>query len=189
LTDATTGQAKPEGSRATDSNARGLIVLVLLVLLLAGAAASVVLLQRQGNLTDKPFSLSNDGRVIPSDSERHRVLAVAEQFCLRVDAFDGDNPDQYRALVTAMLTTKYKKAFETEFGAIEQLGIQKGQKGKGTIVASGIGEMDDDSATALVVHDNTITSSTGTTQRHSRWTIDLVKVDGKWLVDDFTPVS
>jgi hypothetical protein len=169
LTDATTGQAKPEGSRATDSNARGLIVLVLLVLLLAGAAASVVLLQRQGNLTDKPFSLSNDGRVIPSDSERHRVLAVAEQFCLRVDA--------------------YKKAFETEFGAIEQLGIQKGQKGKGTIVASGIGEMDDDSATALVVHDNTITSSTGTTQRHSRWTIDLVKVDGKWLVDDFTPVS
>ena len=189
MTNATTGLAKPEGSGATDSKARGLIVLALALLLALGLAASVVLLQRQGNLTDKPFSLSNDGRVIPSDAERHEVVAVAEQFCLRVDAFDGDDPDKYRALVTAMLTTKYKKAFETEFGAIEQLGIQKGQKGEGTIVASGVGEMDDDSATALVVHDNTITSSAGTTQRHSRWTIDLVKVDGKWLVDDFTPVS
>ena len=164
-------------------------MLALALLLAVGVAASLVLLQRQANLTDKPFSLSNDGRVIPSDSARHRVVAVAEQFCLRVDAFNGDDADTYRKLVTEMLTTKYKKAFDTEFAAIEQLGIQKGQTGKGTIVASGVGEMDDDSATVLVVHDNTITSSAGTTQRHSRWSIDLVKVDGKWLVDDFTPVS
>lgn len=164
-------------------------MLALVVMLVVGAAASLVLLQRQGDLTDKPFSLSNDGRVIPSDAERHKVVAVAEQFCLRVDAFDGDDPDKYRELVTEMLTTKYKKAFDTEFGAIEQLGIQKGQQGKGTIVASGVGDMDADSATVLVVHDNTITSSAGTTQRHSRWSVDLNKVDGKWLVDDFTPVS
>ena len=114
-------------------------MLALVVMLVVGAAASLVLLQRQGDLTDKPFSLSNDGRVIPSDAERHKVVAVAEQFCLRVDAFDGDDPDKYRELVTEMLTTKYKKAFDTEFGAIEQLGIQKGQQGKGTIVASGVG--------------------------------------------------
>lgn len=160
-----------------------------MVLLVIGAVASVLLLQRQGDLTDKPFSLSNDGRVIPSDTERHEVVGVAEQFCLRVDAFNGDDPDAYRKLVTQMLTTKYKKSFDTEFAAIQQLGIQKGQTGKGTVVASGISDMDDDSATVLVVHDNTITSSAGTTQRHSRWTVELDKVDGKWLVDDFTPVS
>ena len=39
------------------------------------------------------------------------------------------------------------------------------------------------------VDGGTGTPSTGTTQRHSRWTIDLVKVNGTWLVDDFTPVS
>jgi hypothetical protein len=176
-------------TEATTGRTRGLIVLALLLLLVLGAVASVVFAQRMSNLTDKPFSLSNDGRVIPSDTARHRVVAVAEQFCLRVDAFTGDDPEGYRKSVTEMLTTKYKKAFETEFAAIEQLGIQKGQTGKGTIVASGVGEMDDDSATVLVVHDNTITSSAGTTQRHSRWTVDLNKVDGKWLVDDFTPVS
>jgi len=164
-------------------------VLALLLLLVLGAVASAVLVQRGDDLTDKPFSISNDGHVIASDDQRHEVVAVAEQFCLRVDAFNGDDPDTYKKLVTQMLTTKYKKAFDTEFAAIQQLGIQQGQNGKGTIVASGVGDIDDDSATVLVVHDNTITSSAGTTQRHSRWTIDLNKVDGKWLVDDFTPVS
>jgi hypothetical protein len=117
------------------------------------------------------------------------VVAVAEQFCLRVDAFNGDDPAAYKKLVTEMLTTKYKKAFDTEFAAIQQLGIQKGQTGKGTIVASGVGDIDEDSASVLVVHDNTITSDAGTTERHSRWTVNLVKVGGTWLVDDFTPVS
>jgi hypothetical protein len=169
--------------------ARGLIVLALFLLLVVGVVASAVLLQRRSDLTDKPFSWSNDGHVIASDAQRHQVLAVAEQFCLRVDAFNGDDPAAYKKLVTEMLTTKYKKAFDTEFAAIQQLGIQKGQSGKGTIVASGVGDIDDDSATVLVVHDNTITSSAGTTERHSRWSIDLNKVGGTWLVDDFTPVS
>jgi Mce-associated membrane protein len=176
-------------TEARTGKARSLIVLALLVVLLLGAAASVVLAQRLGDLTDKPFSLSNDGRVVPTDAERHRAVAVAEQFCLRVDAFDGNDPDKYKKLVTEMLTTKYKKAFETEFAAIQQLGVQQGQKGKGTVIASGIGDMDDDSATVLVVHDNTITSPSGTTQRHSRWTVDLNKVGGTWLVADFTPES
>jgi Mce-associated membrane protein len=176
-------------TKALTGTTRGLIALALLLLLIVGVAASVTLLQRRSNLTDKPFSWSNDGHVIASDAQRHKVVAIAEQFCLRVDAFNGDDPDAYKKSVTAMLTTKYKKAFDTEFAAIQQLGIQKGQTGKGTIVASGVGDIDEDSATVLVVHDNTITSDAGTTERHSRWTINLNKVDGRWLVDDFTPVS
>jgi hypothetical protein len=176
-------------TKATTGITRGLIVLALGVLLVAGLVASGVLYLRQDNLTDKPFSLSNSGRTIPTDAERHEVVAVAEQFCLRVDAFDGDDPEGYRKLVTPMLTTKYKKAFDTEFDAVQKLGVQAGQKGKGTIVVSGVADMDEDSARVLVVHDNTITSQAGSTSRHYRWTIDLNKVDGKWLIDDFTPVS
>jgi Mce-associated membrane protein len=166
-----------------------LIALVLLVATALGVLVAVVLLYRSSHLTDAPYGLTNSGREIPSDTVQHKVVAVAEQFCLRVDAFDGDHPDEYQKSVTQMLTTKYKKAFDTEFAAIQKLGIQKGQNGKGTIVASGVGSLDSDCATVLVVHDNTITSSAGTTERHSRWTVDLNKVDGKWLVDDFTPVS
>jgi len=166
-----------------------LIALALIVLTALSLLVAAVLVYRSAHLTDAPYGLSSSGQRIPSDTERHKVVAVAEQFCLRVDAFDGDNPDAYQKSVTEMLTTKYKKAFDTEFAAIQQLGVQKGQSGKGTIVASGVGSLDADSATVLVVHDNTITSTAGTTERHSRWTVQLDKVDGRWLVDDFTPVS
>jgi hypothetical protein len=168
---------------------RGLIALALIVVTVLALLLAGVMVYRSHHLTDEPFSLSNSGRQIPSDAERHEVVARAEQFCLRVDAFNGDDPDAYRKQVTPMLTTKYKKSFDTEFDAIEKLGVQRGQQGKGKVVVSGISDLDQDSATVLVVHDNTITSSTGTVQRHYRWTIDLAKVDGTWLIDDFTPVS
>jgi hypothetical protein len=176
-------------TNAPTGRARGPIALALVVVTALCAAFAGVMVYRATHLTDAPFSLTNNGQKIPTDEQRHTVVAVAEQFCLRVDGFDGDDPDGYRKQVLPLLTTKYKRAFETQFQAIEQLGVQRGQKGKGTVVVSGIGTMDEDSATVLVVHDNTITSQSGTVQRHYRWTIDLNKVGGRWLVDDFTPVS
>jgi hypothetical protein len=177
LTDATTGRA------------RGLIALALIVVTALCLVFAGTMIYRASHLTDKPFSLTNDGQKIPTDEQRHKVVAVAEQFCLRVDGFNGDDPEGYRKQVVPLLTTKYKRAFDSQFQAIQQLGVQRGQTGKGTVVVSGIGSMDEDSATVLVVHDNTITSQAGTVQRHYRWTVDLNKVGGRWLVDDFTPVS
>lgn len=140
-------------------------------------------------LTIGAFNAVTSDTTVPADTDQRRAIATAEQFCLRVDGFDGDNPDAYRKSVTALLTTKYKADFEKQFEQIEKLGIQKGQKGKGTVLASGIATIDKDSATVLVVHDNTITSASGSGQQHSRWTVTLDKVGGRWLVDDFTPVS
>lgn len=168
---------------------RGLIALVLLVLLVLALAASGLLLQRQANLTDKPFSLSNNGRMIPSDAERAEVVAVAEQFCLRMDAVDGSDLEGYRDKVAELLTTKQKTKFTGEFAEFEKLGVEQDLKGKGTVLASGLADMDQDNATVLVVHDSTVTSAANTTERHYRWTVELRKVSGEWLVDDFTPVS
>jgi hypothetical protein len=166
-----------------------MVVLGLVALLVVGAVASGLLLAHQANLTDKPFTLSNSGRVIPSDTQRHQAIAVAEQFCLRMDAVDGSNLDAYKSKVEALLTTKQKAKFEDEFSQFEKLGVEEKLKGTGTVLASGVGDMDDDSAMVLVAHDSSVASSTGTTERHYRWTVSLRKVHGDWLVDDFTPVS
>jgi hypothetical protein len=120
---------------------------------------------------------------------RGKVKATAEQFCLRVDDFDGADPDGYRKSVVALLTTKYKADFDNSFAQVEKLGIQAGQKGQGVVKASGIQDIDSDSATVLVAHDNTITTSEGTIQRHHRWSVSLVKVGSRWLVDNFVQVS
>ena len=49
--------------------------------------------------------------------------------------------------------------------------------------------LDDDSARVLVVADAAVESVADARQRHFRWEISLVKVDGEWLVDDFAPVE
>jgi hypothetical protein len=177
LTNATTGQA------------RGLIALGIIVVTALAAVLAGVLAYRSAHLTDKPFSLSNSGQAIPSDSERHEVVAVAEQFCLRMDGVDGSDVEGYQKRVSELLTTKQKEKFTNEFAEFEKLGVDKALKGTGTILASGLAELDQDSATALVAHDSTVQATSGTTERHYRWTVELRKVNGDWLVDDFTPVS
>ena len=152
----------------------------------AAFVAAIVLLFVGNARSGAWFSAGDD---VPSADSRARAVATAEQFCLRVDGFDGDDPDGYAESVTALLTTKYKADFEKEFEQIKQTGLQKGQKGEGEILASGIQTIDDDSASVLVVHDNTITSAAGTGKQHSRWIVSLDKVGGRWLVDDFRPVS
>jgi hypothetical protein len=176
-------------TNATTGRTRGLIALALLVLTVLSVAVAGVLLYRSSHLTDEPFSLSNSGQAIASDSVRHEVVAVAEQFCLRMDAVDASDVDGYKKRVSELLTTKQKAKFASEFAQFQKLGLDKQLKGTGTILASGLGDIDQDSATVLVAHDSTVKASTGTTERHYRWTVALRKVHGDWLVDDFTPVS
>jgi Mce-associated membrane protein len=189
LTDATTGQPEPAGRGATASTTRGLLALALIVVTVAALVAAGLMLQRTSHLTDKPFSLSNSGQAIPSDSERHAAVAVAEQFCLRMDAVDASDLEGYKKRVSELLTTKQKAKFTSEFAQFQNLGMDKDLKGTGTVLSSGVADLDQDSATVLVAHDSSVKASTGTTERHYRWTVSLRKVHGDWLVDDFTPVS
>ena len=57
------------------------------------------------------------------------------------------------------------------------------------MLLTGVGDLDDDSASILVVHDADVTSTQGKVQHHYRWSVNLVKVKGEWLVDDFNPVG
>jgi hypothetical protein len=117
------------------------------------------------------------------------MITVAEQFCLRMDAVDASDVDGYKKRVGQLLTTKQKAKFESQFAQFKSLGLDPKLKGSGTILASGLSDIDSDSATVLVAHDSSVTDSSGTSERHYRWTVALRKVHGDWLVDDFTPVS
>jgi hypothetical protein len=59
----------------------------------------------------------------------------------------------------------------------------------GEVLKSAVASMDADSAEVLVVADADTQSVFDRRARHFRWSIDLVKVDGEWLVDNFTPVA
>lgn len=182
---ATTGKGRRTGA------ATGLLVgLVVAGLVLVGSVlAAGVLIYRDHHLTDAPFSFSNNGTTIPSDTDRHTVVGIAEQFALRMDKVDGKNPAAYVKNVSELLTTKQKTKFNAEYAQFQKAGISPDLQGVGTILSSGLADMDNDSATVLIAHDASVVSSQGTTQRHYRWTVTLRKVGSKWLVDDFTQVS
>jgi len=176
-------------TKAPTGQARGLVALALVVLTVLAVVIAGVMAHRAAHPTDKPFSLSNSGQPIPAESEQHQAVAVAEQFCLRMDSVDGSDVDGYKKRVSALLTTKQKAKFDSSFAEFEKLGVSKDLKGTGTILASGVADIDPDSATVLVAHDSTVKDTSGSTDRHYRWTVALRKVHGDWLVDDFTPVS
>ncbi len=128
-----------------------------------------------------------------ADSERQRDRAaaanVASQFALRMDNVDGTDFDAYMDNVNKLLTTKAQTKNKEVFDVLKQGYETAKVKGSGEVLVTAIGDADQDSATVLVVHDAKVTTTQGNIDHHYRWTVNVVKVKGSWLVDDFNPVN
>jgi hypothetical protein len=120
---------------------------------------------------------------------RADVVRVAEQFVVQFNTYEPESVDSYAESVNALLSTSAKTAFGNQIEDITRLINETDLSSKGEVLASGVASLDDDSSRVLVVADAEATSKAGPVQRHFRWEISLVKVDGKWLVDDFEPVA
>jgi len=130
-------------------------------------------------------SQSSDER----QQERASATSVASQFALRMDNVDGTNFDGYIKGINELLTTKAKTKNKKTFDAIKESYEAAKVKGTGKVLLTAVGDDDEDSATVLVVHDASVSTTQGKIDHHYRWSVDVVKVDDSWLVDDFNPVN
>jgi hypothetical protein len=155
----------------------------LAVLLVAGAVVAVVMY----------LKVRDHDRL---DDNRRDAITAAEQFALRVDAFDGTDFAAYAKSIEPLLTTRERTEFTQQLQQFQQVLAQTQKAGtagkdaappKGRIQLAGATDVDADSATVLVAHDAVGGSSTETLR--SRWTVGMRKIDGAWLVDSFVPVS
>ena len=124
-------------------------------------------------------------RLQAADEDRNDAMNAAQQFALRMDTFEGDSLDDYESRVNAMLTTRAKGEFKQSFPAFEKVYQQGKAVGTGEVRAAGIEDIDQDSATVLVIHDRKVKSSFGDQQQYLRWAVQLDKVDGTWKIDKF----
>jgi len=129
-----------------------------------------------------------------SDAERRLdaradVARVAEQFAVSVNNYDASSVDKYRSSVSGLLSTKFRSEFDQAMADIVTQVREAEMSSEGEVLASGVATVDDDSARVLVVTDATVKTVYDERQRHFRWEVSLVKVDGAWRVDDFTPVQ
>jgi mannitol-specific phosphotransferase system IIBC component len=120
---------------------------------------------------------------------RADVVRVAERFTAEVNNYKVSSIDQYQKSITPLLTTKFQGEFKQAMGDIVKSVKQARMSSEGNVLASAVASVDPDSAQVLVVSDADVKTIQGPRQRHFRWEVSLVKVDGKWLVDDFQPVA
>ncbi|MDT0183697.1 hypothetical protein Q9S36_26270 [Microbacterium sp. ARD31] len=136
--------------------------------------------------------------------EREQVMSLTDQFVKRLGTYSPDMLDEsgqmpaYREQVREVITPKFAADFDKEVATAEQLVAQGRITRTADVFATAVSSIDDDSARVLVAGSFTDSYAQGTGKKARtvqqeplpfRFTVDLVTIDGEWLVDDFTPVS
>ncbi len=134
--------------------------------------------------------LRPDYQQAQSDEQaRADVTRVAERFAVQVNNYDASSIDSYQSSINPMLSPKFQgefdKAMQDIVASVKQAQVQS----KGQVLTSAVASLDPDSAQVLVVSDADVKTIFDTRARHFRWQVNLVKLGGRWLVDDFTPVA
>jgi Mce-associated membrane protein len=136
--------------------------------------------------------------------EREQVMSLTDQFVKRLGTYSPDLLDDsgrmpaYREQVREVITPKFAADFDTQVGTAEQLVAQGRITRTADVFATAVSSVDDDSARVLVAGAFTDSYRQGEGEKGQtvdqeplpfRFTVDLVMIEGEWLVDDFTPVS
>lgn len=122
-------------------------------------------------------------------ADRTDVVAATQQWATLTNTYTPETFDTWMDRVAPLLTTRFRVEFAEETEALRPTIEQIKLSSKGTVLKTGVASIDDDSAVVLVVADADTTSTVRPAQRHFRWQVDLVKVDGEWLVDNFDGVE
>jgi Mce-associated membrane protein len=126
---------------------------------------------------------------LADQTARADVLRAAERFTAQVNDYDVASIDDYQATVGPLLSTKFRGEFENAMKDVVVSVKETQMASEGQVLTAAVAGVDRDSAQVLVVADADATTVYGPRQRHFRWQVSLVKVDGTWLVDDFEPVA
>lgn len=181
----------------TDSSAttfRFALLIGLVVVLLTCVGLGIWLTATRG-----ASALGIEGKVGQRSAEIEQVRQQTEQFMLRMGNYgpdlvqNGKMPD-YRSRVDAVITPKLASSFDDSVNIAEQQAAQ-GVGRTAEVFGVGVSSIDPDSAVALVAGSFTpsFPDKKGKTIQGEpvpfRLEVNLVKTGGKWLVDNFAPVT
>lgn len=173
----------PAGPATTTGSAVGLRwgIAGFLALVVALAIVAIVL---------EVTSLRPRSQEVQADRQaRSDVVRATERFAVQVNNYDVSSVDRYQASITPLLSPKFKGEFDKAMTDIVASVKQAKMTSKGEVLSSAVASLDPDSAQVLVVSDANVKTVFDTRARHFRWEVSLVKIDGRWLIDNFSPVA
>ncbi|EFQ81864.1 hypothetical protein HMPREF0063_13066 [Aeromicrobium marinum DSM 15272] len=135
------------------------------------------------------FVVSTLGSGTEASSDAKTVVARATDFAVAYSTYDADDLEDYQDRVSSLLTEESREEFLASTQADPTLGVSQLQASEAEVRGAGVDSIDGDSASVLVAVDATVTiadSPPGIV--YTRWIANLVKVDGRWMVEQFLPV-
>jgi Mce-associated membrane protein len=156
---------------------------------IAGFLALVAVLAAAALVLEVTSLRPRSEEVRADQQARSEVVRAAERFAVQVNNYDVSSVGGYQAKITPLLSPKFKGEFEKAMTDIVTSVKQAKMTSKGEVLSSGVASLDPDSAQVLVVSDANVKTVFDQRARHFRWEVSLVKIDGKWLIDNFTPVA
>ncbi len=154
------------------------------------------------------FSGSDDAAGAAGDDQalRDEVMSQANQFVLRVNTYGPEDLDEDNKLPTyadgvrEVITSKFAVSFDENLTLAEQSVSQAGYARGVELYGTGVESVDEDSATVLVggvitgsYPDSSAQAEDGARVEYEpqpfRFTVQLVRTDDAWLVDDFAPLT
>jgi Mce-associated membrane protein len=177
-----TDLAPEAAARLTLSRAArtAVIALSVVVVLLAGACVALAVTV-SSNVRDRDALRD----------AREAAVAAARQEIVNLDSISYSTVDADMKRVLAGATGTFKTQFSRAQADLKSAFIAKKSVSTGTVLFAGIVRGDMNSATVLVAADRTVKDSS-TTQgavAHDRWSVDLEKHGGRWLVATLEPVA
>ena len=165
----------------------GLLVVLVMVILACSATAVTLWATRSDAEGD-------------TQAGREAVMAQTEQFVLRAFAYGPELLDdqgampEYRTRVKEIISPKFSASFEEAAGVAEQLVTEAGVSRVPDVFATGVATIDEDSARTLIAGSLSDTYAVDGDQIKQepipfRIEVSLVKIDGEWLVDNYSPVN
>lgn len=134
----------------------------------------------------------NRGADDAAQKDRDAVMLKAREYMLAGWNFGADDLDKnksltaYRARVAPLITTAFKTDFEKASELLEKAVAGQGYSRRVTVDRVGVESLETDSAVVIVGGESTEVVKKQQQTGPYAWNITLKKVDGKWLVDDFS---
>lgn len=131
-------------------------------------------------------------RVISDDwsQEAKAASAAAEDFVVAFNTYDAAELDDYRERVAGLVTEPLQEVISANLDEAEELLVQDQRSSGGVSVRSiGITELDEDSATAIVVFTVSLRGGEGQpVVAGSRTFVELARSGSAWKVNDYTEI-
>jgi hypothetical protein len=113
-----------------------------------------------------------------------QIRDVSGRTIAALSSYDYQHLDQWKKSVLADATGSFQNQFQAGFSGFEQTYVAEHNRGTGSIQGVWVGAADAGKASAVVLVQITVTSLTGTHALEPYVQVTLLKVAGRWRVDD-----